>query len=297
MLDTKELLYFLAVAEYNNISKAANAIHLTQPTLTRTIKNLEDKLGYQLFTRKSHRVIITEQGLLFKQRAQEIISLLKKTQEEFIQNEEDIEGHISLGCAETLGFNFIANVIKDIRQKNSKIKFQIESCTEDDIVRKIEYGLIDFALVIEPMNTDRYEKVVIPYKDSWGILIYKENPLANKKFVTKEDLLNTPLIVSQQLLKNIKNSQDFSFLKEPNYEKNIIISYNLLFNASLLAKNQIGAVLCLDKIVNLEKSDLVFVPYYPSIKSSLMIIWKKREQYLPAQKIFLNKLQLLNKIN
>ncbi len=296
MLDTKELLYFLTVAEYSNITKAANAIHLTQPTLTRTIKNLEDKLGYQLFTRKNHRVAITEQGLLFKQRAQEIISLLKKTQEEFIQSDKDIEGNISLGCAETLGFNFIAKIIKDISQKNPKIKFQIESYAEEDIVCKLEYGLIDFALVIEPVNIENYEKISLPYKDTWGILIHKDNPLANKKFITKEDLLNTPLIVSKQLLKNIKNLPDFAFLTAPNYEKNIIICYNLLFNASILAKNQIGAVLCLDNILNLQNSDMVFIPYYPQIQSSLLIIWKKRDNYLPAQKLFLDKLQCLNKI-
>lgn len=294
MLDTKELLYFIAVAKNNSFTKASNVLHLTQPTITRTIQILEDKLGYQLFIRKSHSVSLTEQGVLFYKRAKEIIDLIAETQEEFTNIKDNISGNIKIGCGETLGFNIIADALQNLQQKHKKVTFCIESDDAEDIFYKINLGLLDFGLVLEPIKiNDDYNFLQLPYHDIWGILIDKESALAKEKdYVTKDDLISVPLMVSNQLIKNVKESEDFNFLLDEPYKNNIIGTYNLIFNASLLAQKNKAAVLCINNLINTNdpKCSLKFLEYRPQIKTNIMLVWKKSAVILPAQQAFLDTL-------
>lgn len=299
MLDTKELKYFVTVADHGSITKAANILHLTQPTITRTIQNLEDRLGFMLFKRKSHSLQITQQGLLFKQRAQEILDLVAKTEHEFILSNKNIVGTVSIGCAETVAFNYISHAMKNILQKGYKIDFNIVSNNAQDVINKLEAGLVDFGLIIDPIGLNRFCYLEFDYTDKWCVLLHKQDKLSNKSFITKEDLLDSKLIVSKQLLDTLEPNHSFAWLLEPNYRNNIVATYNLLFNAIFLAEQNIAKVLCLDNIVSIKDHiNLVSIPYKPIVKAKLYLIYKKEHILLNAQRLFLETIsKLINEDN
>lgn len=294
MLDTKELKYFVTVADHGSITKAANILHLTQPTITRTIQNLEYRLGFKLFKRKSHSLQITTQGLLFKQRAIEILDLVAKTEHEFMVSNNNITGTVSIGCAETVAFSYVSKAMQQILQKGFKVDFNIVSNNAYDVINKLEAGLVDFGLIIDPIGLNRFCYVEFDYVDKWCVLMHRQDPLSSKAHITKEDLFNEKLIVSKQLLDSLGEDHAFSWLLEDHYQANIVATYNLLFNTIFLAEQNIAKVLCLDNIVGLkDHSNLVSVPYYPNLESKLYLIYKKEHILLNAQRLFLDTITKL----
>ncbi len=294
MLDSKELFYFITVAKCNSFTKAANTLHLTQPTITRTIQILENKLGYKLFLRKSHNVILTDQGVLFFKRAKEIIELIKLTEDKFKNIDDNLSGNISIGAGETIGFNIIANAIKILQQKHPKVTFSLESDDAEETYHKLNLGLLDFGLVLEPVRENNdFNILKLPYYDTWGLLVDKTHPLANKEYVTKEDLLTTKLMISNQILKNLSESSYFSFLKQSAYKANIIGTYNLIFNAALIAQKSNVAILSIKDLVNTKSPDISFkfLEFKPCIKTNIMLLWKKNRDLLPIQCAFLEILK------
>ncbi|MEB9408126.1 LysR family transcriptional regulator [Bacillus sp. 007/AIA-02/001] len=288
-MDIRVLRYFIAVATQENISAAANALHLSQPTLSRQLNNLEEELGTTLFVRGNRKITLTDEGMFLLDRAIEIVDLVEKTEANFNQKSEIISGEIHIGAGETEAMQFIAQTIKKVVAHHPNIKFHLYSGNADDITTKLDSGLLDFGIVIEPANKQKYDYLKLPATDVWGVLMRKDSPLAEKAYIHPTDLLNKPLIISRQTAVSNELS---GWLGEEIENLNVIGTYNLLYNASLLVKENIGYALCIDKLMNTsEESTLCFRPLSPKLEAGLNILWKKHQTFSSATKIFLTYLR------
>ncbi|MCD2333513.1 LysR family transcriptional regulator [Bacillus cereus] len=288
-MDIRVLRYFIAVATQENISAAANALHLSQPTLSRQLNNLEEELGTTLFVRGNRKITLTDEGMFLLDRAKEIVDLVEKTEANFNQKYEIISGEIHIGAGETEAMQFIAQTIKKVVSHHPNIKFHLYSGNADDITTKLDSGLLDFGIVIEPANKQKYDYLKLPATDVWGVLMRKDSPLAKKAYIHPTDLLNKPLIISRQTAVSNELS---GWLGEEIENLNVIGTYNLLYNASLLVKENIGYALCIDKLMNTsEESTLCFRPLSPKLEAGLNILWKKHQTFSSATKIFLTYLR------
>lgn len=288
-MEFRVLQYFLAIAREETISKAAESLHITQPTLSRQMKGLEEQLGKQLFIRGNRKINLTEEGILLRQRAEEIISLVEKTESEIMHSDTTISGDIYIGSGETEGMRILAKVIDTCHKEYPKIKFHLYSGNSQDVVEKIENGLIDFGVLIEPADISKYDFIKIPVKDKWGVLMRKDSPIASLKSITADTLKKLPLICSSQ---EIVKNEISGWLNDDYNKLNIVATYNLIYNASLLVEEGSGYALGLDKLINTSgNSKLCFIPLEPKLEVGLTLIWKKYHLFSKATSYFLNQLR------
>lgn len=292
-MEIRVLKYFLAVAKEGTITGAANLLHLTQPTLSRQLKELEQELGQKLFIRSNHSISLTPEGMILRKRAEEIVDMVEKTEAEFSSISDVISGDIYIGSGETDSMKYIAEVMKELVDEYPNIKFHIYSGNAEDVTEKLDKGLLDFGLLIQPINLSKYDHITLPEKDVWGLIMKSDSPLAKKDVIKLEDLIDIPIIASRQMSK--KYSADSGFLDwfGEEYDKlNIAATYNLIYNAAVMVKAGIGYAVTLDKLVDISNnSDLCFKVLSPKLESGLDIVWKKNQLFSPAAKIFLEKLQ------
>lgn len=288
-MDIRSLQYFLAVAREESITRAAEVLHMTQPPLSRQLKDLEEDLGKQLFIRGKRKITLTEEGQMLRKRAEEIVQLMEITESEIRLSNKDIAGDIRIGCPETESMRPLIQIMKQMQMTHPKIRFHITSSHSDVILERLDRGLLDFGVFLEPANMSKYDFIRMPATDTWGVLMRKDASLARKTSITIEDLKNEPLIVSNQDL--IEN--EFSGWSKGGYEKlNIIATYNLLFNASLMVEEGMGYVICLDEIIpTTQDRPLCFRPLEPELKVGISIGWKKYQMLSKACEIFLSFLQ------
>lgn len=294
-MDIRVLRYFLAVVKEGSITAAANALFLTQPTLSRQLKELEDELGQKLFHRSNQRISLTEEGILLRKRAEEILDLVHKTKAEFLSLEESIAGDIHIGCGETEVIRYIAHIAKDIQAHYPNISFHFYSGNAEYVMEKLDTGLIDFGIVIEPVDVSKYYYLNMPSKDTWGLLMRKDSPLASRKSIEVTDLEGLPLICSRQLLTESSSKNDvINWFGEMAQKMNITATYNLIFNAAILVREGVGYAVTLDKLANTsEESELCFRPFSPKLESGLTIIWKKDQIFSKISHLFLDKVRAL----
>ena len=280
-MEIRELRYFLAIAREQSISKAAESLYMTQPSLSRQMQNLEKELGKQLFVRGSKKIELTEAGFLLQKRAEEMLALYEKTQAELAAPEE-CAGEIRIGGGESFCVSFVARLATKMQRENPRVVFHFFSGDTQDVTEKLEKGLIDFGILVEPAEISRYEFLRLPQKDTWGVLMRKDSPLAQKERITPQDLSGKPLIRSLHAVKNRELSAWFSG-EEP---QNIRATYNLLYNASLLVREGMGYAVGLDRIINTTgESEPCFRPLDPPLESTLAVAWKKNQIFSrPAQK-------------
>lgn len=289
-MEIRLLKYFLAVAREENITAAAESLHITQPTLSKQLMELEDELGKKLFIRGKRKITLTEDGILLRKRAGEIVDLLEKTQAELKNlDNEVISGDIYIGAGETEGMRIIAKLSNKLQKKYPNIHYHLFSGNSEDVIEKLDKGLIDFGVLIEPTDIKKYGYVKLPVYDTWGVLMRKDSDLAKKDYIEPNDLLNIPLLCSRQALAN----NEFSIWFGDNTEKlNVVATYNLIYNASLYVEEGFGYAVTLDKLINLtDDSNLCFKPIIPNLKANLVIVWKKYQVFSKAAQIFLDELQ------
>ena len=288
-MDIRVLQYFLAVAREESITKAAERLNMTQPPLSRQLKDLEDELGKQLLIRGSKKVTLTEDGMLLKKRAEELVDLMEKTKAELTSSNENINGDVYIGCGETEGISILAQAAWNLQQQHPLIHYHIYSGDAERVMERLDKGLIDFGLLVGPVDVNKYDYIRLPYKDTWGVLMRKDSPLADKEMITAEDLWDKPLIISHQ---TSINSEMFSWLKTDISRLNIAATYDLIYNASWFVRAGIGYVIALDKIINTAgNSSLCFRPLFPALEAGLCIVWKKYQVFSRASNAFLNKLK------
>lgn len=288
-MDIRVLQYFLAVAREESITRAAERLRMTQPPLSRQLKDLEDELGKQLLIRGSKKVTLTEDGMLLRKRAEELVDLMKKTKAELTSSNENINGDIHIGCGETEAISFLAQAAWNLQQKHPLIHYHIYSGDAERVMERLDKGLIDFGLLVGPVDVNKYDYIRLPLKDRWGVLMRKDSPLAEKESITAEDLWDKPLIISHQ---TSINSEMFSWLKTDITKLNIVATYDLVYNASQFVKKGFGYVIALDKLINTTgDSSLCFRPLYPILEAGLCIVWKKYQVFSKASNAFLQQLQ------
>lgn len=234
---------------------------------------------------------LTSEGFLLRKRAEEIMDMIDKTRAEFKSNEKIVAGDIYIGGGETYAIELIAKIMKDIRKDYPNIAYHIQSGNSEDITEKLDKGLLDFGILTEPSDLSKYDYLKMPAKDIWGILMRKDSKLSNKKFITRKDLINLPLICSKQIILSRFSSDKFLEWFKNDFDKlNIVATYNLIYNASVMVKEGVGYVIGFDKLINTSNSSLCFIPLKPKLESGLNIVWKKEQIFSPAGKIFLDKL-------
>lgn len=287
-MEIRILRYFLAIADEKNISRAADSLHMTQPTLSRQLINLENDLQTKLFTRSGRKMLLTEDGQRFRKRALDVIKLVDKMDTEFNTSTEAISGNIYIGSGETDGIRILAKIATNLREKELDIRYHLFSGNADHILDNLDKGLFDFGILIGPADIKKYDFIQLPTCDVWGVLMRKNDKLAIKNTIKPEDLWDENIIISSQ---SMVTNQLSGWMKKDFEKMNIVATYNLLFNASIMVEESLGYALCLDKIINTSKdSPLCFRPLEPSLSVNLNIVWKKHQIFSKPADLFLKTL-------
>lgn len=287
-MELRVLRYFLTLAKEQSFTKAAEQLHITQPTLSRQLAALEEELGTTLFNRGSHSVTLTDQGLLLKRRALEIIDLEDKIVEEFTENEGVIEGVITIGCGEFAAVEVLAQIIKGYKAKYPMVQIAIHTGTADTIMEMMNKGLVDIGLFLEPVSTEGLDYIRIRESDQWVVGMKPEDALVEKEYITKEDLLTLPLILPERL--GIQSELANWFGKD--FEKlNIAFTSNLGTNAGVMAMEGLGYPVSISGAAKYWRNDLIIQKkLYPEIKSSTVIAWRRHIPYSKAINLFIEEI-------
>lgn len=284
-MELRVLQYFLAVAREESITKAAEVLHVTQPTLSRQMMELETELGTALFVRTNRKTVLTEDGVRLRRRAEEIVELVDKTEAEFLNGSSYVCGDVYIGGGETQAMRLIAQTACRLHEQYPEIYYHLYSGNALDVMEKLDKGLLDFGVLIEPVDKGKYEYVCLPATDIWGVLMREDSPYAALPGITAETLRKLPLLCSRQ---SIANGDFNNWLGHDLKELHLIGSYNLVYNASLMVAEGVGDALCLDKLVNVETGGLCFRPLEPKLEAKLVLVWKKHRMFSRAAEVFLD---------
>lgn len=289
-MELRSLQYFLMVAREENITKAASLLHLTQPTLSRTIMQLESELGVKLFIRSNHNIILTEDGMLLKRRAQEIVALTEKTKRDFQRGELQLTGEIAIGSGEFRSTRHLSKIIASFKEKHPLVRYQIYSGNSENIKDRIEQGLLDFGLMMEPIDVSKYEYISMPIKENWGILVSETSELSRKEKIQAKDLKDIELISArgERIYPEIRK-----WFGEYYDNIEVVASGNLLYNEAIMAQEGIGTVFGIE--LESHYSGLKFIPLYPPLETATVLTWKKNQVLSPTTTAFLEHIKTYTK--
>ena len=287
-MEIRTLRYFLAVAREENMTRAAETLHVTQPTLSKTLKALEDELGKKLFTRHSFSIRLTEEGVLLRNRAEDLVSMADKITQEFVTLDDITGGAISFGLAESHLIQYLAREIREFRKQYPDLRYHITSGDTEQVTEKLDKGLLDFAVLAEVPDAGKYESLAFPEADVWGLVFPADDPLAKKTAITVDDLVGLPLFCSEQSWR----SDIPRWCAERIRELRLGGSFRLSYNGSLFAREGLGYLLTFDHLIDTSAaSGLVFRPLSPRLENQLYLIWKKYQTFSPIAERFLRHLQ------
>ena len=286
-MELRHLQYFLMVAREGTISGAANVLHISQPSLSRQMQDLEHELGCTLFERGSRRIELTEAGMRLRKRAEEIVDLVGRTESEFLVSADTLAGEVRIGGGETQAMGLIADVIAELQDAYPLLHFSLFSGNAEDVGERLDTGRIDFGVFIGQTDLSRYETIELPARDTWGVFMREDDPLAQLDAIRAEDLLDRPLIFSRQASQEMRR-----WFKHDFAELDIVATYNLLFNGALMVEEGIGVAICYDRLANAsEDGPLRFRPLDPPLTSDIGVVWKKHRRLSRAAAVFLERLQ------
>ncbi|MBQ9198766.1 MAG: LysR family transcriptional regulator [Lachnospiraceae bacterium] len=287
-MEIRTLRYFLAVAREENMTRAAEILHVTQPTLSKQLKALEDELGKKLFTRHSFSIKLTDEGILLKNRAEDLVGMADKIEKEFVALDDVTGGDLYLGLAESYQISLLVREINTFKKSYPGLRYHITSGDTEQVAEKLDKGLLDFAVLAETPDLSKYESLVFPESDIWGVVMPADSALAKKKAIRVDDLIGLPLFCSGQgWEKDIPG-----WAKDKMDKLHLEGSFRLSYNASLFAKEHLGYLLTFDKLVNTSlESGLVFRPLTPKLETKLYLIWKKHQAFSPIAERFLNQMR------
>lgn len=284
-MDIRTMQYYLAVVREGTISAAAQALHVAQPSLSRQMKELEEELGVTLFVRGNRKITLTEEGMVLRKRAEEMVRLMQMTEEEISQIKNHISGSVRIGAGESWSFHYLSRAAASITAEHPDIRFHITSGDTQDLMDELNNGLIDFAVIFTNVDHTLYQSIELPAEDSFGLLMPKDCPLAERSEIRLSDLRGLPVIISRAAAPHYSGSDELSSL-------NIVATYNLIYNASLLVEDGLGYAICFDKLINTTgDSPLCMRPIVPAMKSTGYLIWKKYQVFSPAVQMFIDRVR------
>lgn len=284
-MDIRVMEYYLAVIREGNISAAAQALHISQPALSRQLRDLEEELGVTLFERGSRRIRLTEEGMILRRRAEEMTRLMQITESEISRAHRNMSGEIHIGAGESRSFHHISEIAGKIHAEYPDIRFTITSGDTADLMDQLENGLIDAALIFTDYDHSRYQGIRLPKEDRLGVLMRKDDPLSGKKVISVSDLKDRPLIIPRAAAGLLSSDPALA-------DMNIVTVYNLIYNASLFVEDKVGYAIGFDGLINVSgDSVLTFRPLKNQLAQTAVVIWKKYEAFTPAVNLFLNYLK------
>ena len=288
-MEIRVLRYFLEIARAGNMSRAAEAFHVSQPTLSKQMKDLEQELGKKLFRRGSTSLSLTDEGMLLRKRAEDILDLVDKTADEFRALNDISGGEVHIGCAESYQIKYLAQTIQVFKKKYPLFRYHLTSGNTEQVVERLDRGLIDFAVIAEPPNLSKYNYLEVPGVDLWGLVMKKDDALAQKKCIRVNDLMGLPLICSAQGMK-------FDIARwcgEKVDMLNLSGTVNLAYNGSVFVREGLGYMLMFNHLVDTgSDSDLCFRPLEPPLETKMYVIWKKYQVFSPISELLLDELKI-----
>ena len=280
--------YFLAVAREENMTRASETLHVTQPTLSKALKALEDELGKKLFERHSFSISLTEEGALLRDRAEDLVTMADKIEKEFVSLDDITGGELFLGLAESYQIKYIAEAIRELKNRCPKLRYHVTSGDTEQVADKLQKGLLDFVVLAEEPDPKKYEFIPLPKADVWGLVFPSDDPLAKKKTFKPKDLIGLPLFCSRQAWEN----EIASWAEDLYNEYHLEGSFKLSYNGAIFAKAGLGYLLTFDGIVDTsEQSGLVFRPLSPKLETKLYLVWKKFQPLTPIAERFLEEIK------
>ena len=290
-MELRTLRYFLATAGEGNITRAADILHVTQPTLSRQLMDLEKELGTTLVIRGKKGLTLTEEGMFFRQRAEEIIELADRLEQAFVEKNDSVSGMISIGATEAIGSRLLAKLIKRFSERYPQVTFHLYNEMADDIKERMDKGLIDVGLLLEPVDIVKYDFIRLSQKETWGVLTRKDHPLAEREAISPKEVTEYPLILP---LREKVRAEVLNWLEKDEKDLRIPLSYTLLSNAVLLVEEGLGCAFCLDGALAVRSSpNLRFIPISPEHTTRSVLIWKKNHLFSPATSLFIQEINLL----
>jgi len=287
-MELRVLRYFLETAREGSVTRAAERLHISQPTLSRQLKDLEGELGKKLFVRGSHDVRLTDEGMLLRKRAEDILNMADKTLEEFRSLGEFAGGDVWVGCAESDGIKHLARCCMALLERYPGLRFHLQSGNSADVTERLDRGLLDFAVIVHEADLSKYNYLELPATDRYGVLMRRDSPLAGRESVRVDDLLELPLICSRQGI-----TEDYpKVFQEKMDSLRIVATFNLAYNASVLVREGVGYALTFDKLADTSaESELTFRPLIPPLETKMYMIWKKYQVFSPAAELLLKEVQ------
>lgn len=288
-MEIRVLRYFLAVVREESITKAAEVLHITQPTLSRQLAQMEEEIGVKLFDRGSRKIQLTNEGILLRRRAEEILQLVDKTEKELVEQEKQVEGKISIGCGETASMQILPELIDSFRQKYPRVTFDIFTATADLVKEQMDKGLLDIGLLLEPIDMEKYDFIRLNVREKWVVLMRPDDPLSEKESVNAKDLSTLPLILPRRM--NVQSELASWFGNY--YEKlNVVFTSNLNTNGAIMVRNGLAYSLVIEGAMSFwDKSKVTYRPLFPELTATSVLAWKRGQPFSLAATKFIEHIQ------
>ncbi|MWV42698.1 LysR family transcriptional regulator [Paenibacillus sp. HJL G12] len=284
-MELRVINYYLTVAREGSITKAAEVLHVTQPNLSRQLKQLEEELGTILFKRGNKKITLTNDGILFQQRANEIVSLISKTTHEFAHQKDSIGGTVSIGCVESIASRMLSEVLREFSERYPLVRYDLYSADGDDIREKLDKGIIDIGILLEPIETSKYNYIHLPYTETWGLVMRKDDPLAQRESIGLQEVSTLPLIPPRRMIVKNEISSWFGVTED---ELHIFATHNLLTNASFLVEQKLGYAICVEGAHEIRGSkNTCFIPFSPTRTTGHVFAWRKSQMFNSATEMLI----------
>lgn len=284
-MEIRVLRYFLTVVREESITKASEVLHITQPTLSRQLSQMEEELGVKLFHRGARKISLTNEGILLRRRAEEILQLVDKTEKELVEQEEQVEGKVSIGCGEIASVQLLPELFRAFREKYPRVTFDIFTATADLVKEQMDRGLLDLGLLLEPVDVEKYDFIRIGMKENWVVLMRPDDPLAGKESITAKDLSSQPLILPRRMRVQSELASWFGDY----YEKlNVAFTSNLNTNGAIMVESGLAYSIVVEGAVSFwNQAKIVYRPLRPALTATSVLAWKQGQPFSLAATKFI----------
>ena len=290
-MEIRVLRYFLTVVREQSITKASEVLHITQPTLSRQLAQLEEEIGVKLFDRGTRKITLTNEGLLLRRRAEEILQLVDKTEKELIEQEEQIEGKITIGCGEIASVQLLPKLFERFHEKYPRVKFDLYTATADHVKDQMDRGLVDIGLLLEPIDIEKYDFIRLDMKERWVALMRPDSPLAGKDCVTAKELSEFPLILPRRLRVQSELASWFGDYYE---DLNVLFTSNLSTNAAVMVRHGLACSVVIEGAVPFwDQLKITYRPLFPDLTATSVLAWKRGQPFSPAATKFIEHIKCL----
>lgn len=289
-VEVRVLRYFLAVVREESITRAAEVLHITQPTLSRQLNQLEEEVGVRLFERGSRKIVLTNEGLLLRRRAEEITALVDKTEQELSIQDEMVEGTIAVGCGEVNAVQVLPKLFRSFSEKYPQVNYDLFTANADEVKERMEAGLLDIGLLLEPIDIDKYDFIRLPIKERWVVLMRPDDPLTEKAYVTAQDLEHLPIIMARR--SNIQNELA-NWFGESFQNLHILFKSNFPTNSAVMVQNGLGYALVVEGVMKdlWDRTKICSRPLHPELPATCVLAWKRQQPFSKASMKFIEHMR------